>query len=90
VRPPDERWSKMKAAWDACEAAGVEPPEDVEEFFDGEGPDPAGLVVDIGKAVGHVDTDDEQHYVADDEGGYYLIDLARLPKSITHIKVWMG
>lgn len=33
-RPADEQWSKMKAVWDACEAAGVNPPKEVEDFFD--------------------------------------------------------
>jgi hypothetical protein len=45
--PPDETWLKMKAIWDACAEAGIAPPEEVEEFFDGEAPDPAGQEVDI-------------------------------------------
>src|ERR1035441_9166498 len=40
--PPDETWQKMKAIWDACETVGVPVPGEVEEFFGGEGPDPAG------------------------------------------------
>lgn len=45
--PPDERWQKMKAVLDACVAAGVEVPGDVDEFFGGEEPDPQGQEVDI-------------------------------------------
>lgn len=43
--PPDEKWQKMKAVWDACRAAGVEVPEDVCDFFEGGEPDPAGVEV---------------------------------------------
>ena len=41
--PPDEQWQKMKAIWDACEAAGVEAPRDVAKFFDYGSPDPSGV-----------------------------------------------
>jgi hypothetical protein len=45
--PPDERWQKMKAAWDACRAAGVAVPVPVQDFFGDEDPDPAGVEVDL-------------------------------------------
>lgn len=45
--PPDERWKDMKAIWDACKVAGVEPPEEVHNFFRGSEPEPSGIVVDI-------------------------------------------
>lgn len=45
--PPDERWQKMKAVLDACAAAGIEVPDQVDEFFGGEEPDPQGQEVDI-------------------------------------------
>ena len=45
--PPDETWQKMKAIWDACETVGVPVPGEVEEFFGGEAPDPAGVEVDL-------------------------------------------
>lgn len=47
IRPPDSDWIKMKAIWDACKVAGVTVPTEVEEFFDGESPDPAGVVVKV-------------------------------------------
>ena len=46
-RPPDETWHKMKAAWDACAAVGLEPPESVVRFFNYESPDAAGVEVEI-------------------------------------------
>jgi hypothetical protein len=34
--PPDGTWAQMKAIWDACQAAGVSLPDEVEDFFGGE------------------------------------------------------
>jgi len=48
IRPPNERWRKMKEIYEACEKADIDPPEEVQEFFpDGEPPDPKGVVVDL-------------------------------------------
>lgn len=44
-RQPDEHWQKMKIAWDACKAAGIEPPEPLQRFFGWEEPDDAGIEV---------------------------------------------
>lgn len=46
-RPPDERWAKMKAVYDAARVASIPIPHEVEEFFDGEEPDPAGVEVTV-------------------------------------------
>lgn len=45
--PPDDRWQQMKAVYDSCTAAGIDPPTEVERFFDGQAPDPSGQEVDI-------------------------------------------
>lgn len=47
---PDEEWRKMKAAWEACEAAGVAIPGPVLKYFEGDPPDEAGIEVDISKS----------------------------------------
>ena len=49
IRPPDAKFKKMKAIYDACIAGGVDVPDDVEEFFDYEEPDPLGTQVEIKK-----------------------------------------
>jgi len=46
-RPPDEKWKRMKAIWDTCKAANIEPPELVQEFFDWHEPDPKGIEVHL-------------------------------------------
>jgi hypothetical protein len=45
--PPDEKWQQMKAIRDACKAAKVAVPKDVEDFFDWQEPDPAGVEVEL-------------------------------------------
>lgn len=46
-REPDDEWCKMKAAYDACTSAGVEIPDEIERFFDGEKPDENGIKIDM-------------------------------------------
>ncbi len=46
VKLPDEQWKKMKKAYDACRAAGVDPPEAVEAYFQYEPPDDTGVIVE--------------------------------------------
>lgn len=44
-KPPDGKWSRMKAVWDACQEADVPVPSDVEQYFNDADPDPAGVQV---------------------------------------------
>lgn len=44
-KAPDDTFQRMKAVWDACTAADVEIPDEVAVYFEGEQPDPAGVVV---------------------------------------------
>lgn len=54
-RPPDDDWKKMKAVYDSCKEAGIDPPEEVDDFFEGLPPDEAGVEVDL---IYHEWTDD--------------------------------
>ncbi len=45
-KPPDAKWEMMKAVWDACSEAEVEPPDEVDNFFCGEPPDEEGVRVE--------------------------------------------
>lgn len=73
--PPDETWQKMKAVWDACASAGLAPPGEVEEFFGGEPPDPAGVETDLPAREWH----------GDGEAGYE-VDVAAIPARCTVIR----
>jgi hypothetical protein len=77
-RPPDEQYKKMAKAWKACEEAGVEPPAEVSRYFDDVEPDPAGMEVDLGKAV--------TEWTDGDMCEGYEIDVTKLPKGVTIIR----
>ncbi len=77
-RPPDEQWSKMKAAWESCEAAGIPVPSEVEEFFAFDPPgDKPGQEIELGDAVSEYSCED---------GSGYEVDVAELPPNITIIR----
>ncbi len=76
-RPPDAHYRKMMAAYKACNDAGVAIPREVDDFFNGETPDPAGTEVGLGKAV--TEYHDEMQ-----EG--FEVDISKLPKGVTIIR----
>ena len=78
IRPPDEKWQKMKAAWDACKLAGIKQPEEVLVFFDDEPPDESGVVIDLSEWVETPDADCIDRYE---------INLAELPKDLKSIRI---
>lgn len=83
VRPPDEKWQQMKAIYDACAAAGVEIPQEVDDFFNGEKPDPDGIRVSL----------EPSGAVTELENEYYsgkVVELAKLPKNITHLRFFIS
>lgn len=77
--PPDEKWKKMKAAWDACEVAAVEVPMEVLEFFGHVAPDPMGVEVDLKGSSAC------KPHRADSEDGFE-IDIRKLPPGLSIIR----
>jgi hypothetical protein len=75
--PPDEQWAKMKAIWDACGAAGIAVPDEVERFFGGEEPDEAGVEVDL-----------PLREWSDDAGAGYELDIASIPPQVKTIRFY--
>lgn len=75
--PPDEAWARMKAVWDACKAAGLPVPGEVEDFFEGGEPDPAGVSVDL-----------PVREWSDDSRAGYEIDIAAIPPQVKVIRFW--
>ena len=92
IRPPDATWKKMKAAYEACEAADLEVPDEVQEFFDYGPPEDGGMCVNVPLEDGQSDAEGMTTDVrgGSDTASYYLVDLAKLPKNITHLKVWIS
>lgn len=72
--PPDETWQKMKAAWDACEAADVPIPDKVIDFFNDEMPDPAGVETELPL----------REWNGGERGAGYELDVSAIPE---HVKV---
>lgn len=75
--PPDDRWRRMKAVWDACAAANIDPPAEVDEFFGGEAPDDTGREVEI----------PHRRWQADMSEGVE-VDVAALPDGVTVIRFY--
>ena len=71
-RPPDEKWRLMADIWNKCEAANVTPPKEVEDFFNDEPPDTAGVLVDIDNASQDFEDDSIQGIEVDPEHGGQL------------------
>lgn len=83
-KPPDETWVKMKAVWDACEAAAVPVPDHVAAFFGYDTPDAAGVEVsrkDL-EACGAV-----REWQAEMEDGFE-IDISKVPADVKIIRVY--
>ncbi len=71
----------MKQIFDSCKELGIDPPDEVEEFFPQGEPSEKGIEVDqdsLGDAVKEWE---------EDWGAGIDIEIALLPKNITHIRV---
>lgn len=77
-KPPDEKWQQMKAVWDACEKAGIDPPDEVDDFFDGEAPNDAGVKVDA-------EEDEAVEELEEDGTSGFKVDITKLPKDVRFI-----
>ena len=77
-KPADDKWKKMKAVWDACNAANIDIPRDVAKFFDEQYPgDNPGMTVKIGLAVTKW---------SDGDSCGYEVDVTKLPKDVTVVR----
>lgn len=83
-KPPDETWKNMKAIYDACTNAGMDPPDKVVRYFNGSKPDEHGVTVEIEELEkdGAV-----EKYMADMKDGYEIY-LDKIPKDIKVIRVY--
>ena len=88
-KPPDEKWLKMKAIWDACRAGGVEVPADVGAFFGWNDPSAAGVAVDQKTLVacGAVAFLSDGERSERDCGGGMEIDIRKLPPDVTIVRI---
>ena len=78
--PPDEKWKAMKSVYDSCINAGIYIPAEVENFFNGEKPDPAGVSTNIGFLA--------SKWTDGDMCSGIEIDLSKLPKNVKIIRFY--
>jgi hypothetical protein len=85
-KPADDRWQRMKTVYDACTAAGIEIPDEVDRYFNGERPDGEGVAIDHHDLLpsGAVT---EWH---EDMREGYEINLGLLPDDVTVVRVYMS
>jgi ATP-dependent Clp protease ATP-binding subunit ClpA len=81
IREPDEQWLRMKTVFDACQAAHVDLPSAVEQFFGALGPDESGMPMDLSASI--VDWSTTEHT------GVELI-LAHLPEKVTRLRFYLS
>jgi len=74
---PSTEWLEMKAAYDACDKAGVRIPEEVQQYFHYEPPKHPGQPIDITKAV--------TPYRGDMEEGFD-VDISKLPPNVKLVR----
>jgi hypothetical protein len=75
--PDNEQFQKMSQAWWACYHAGIDIPDEVEAYFDGEEPDPAGQQVDLAGAW--------REWRADMQEGIEVV-VSKIPSDVTVIR----
>ena len=79
IKPPNDRWRAMKAAYDACEIANIDPPDEVLGFFNDEEPDDKGVIVEL---------EDIADRWASESAAGYEINLSNLPNDIKIIRFY--
>ena len=85
VKPPDEKWLKMKNAYDSCKAAGLEIPDKVSYFFEDEEPDPDGVQIPLATQYdGNINKSEDcvTNWKPGEMCYGMSLDLSKLPKDI--------
>lgn len=77
------QYKKMKAIYDLCEEAYVEIPKEVLDFLEEHSPSKYGMGIQIEEAIKKMEGDC-------DEGTIYLVDLTKIPKGVTMLRIFYG
>jgi hypothetical protein len=79
--PPDEKWQKMAKVYFACQEAKIEPPYEVQEYFEDGPPEPHGKEVALNGIA--------REYKAEMHWGME-IDVDKIPKDATMIRFYIA
>lgn len=80
IRPPDDKYKKMLAVYNACITANIVIPDEITDFFNGQDPDPAEVHIDL-KDTGKNPCVLNYYDVEGNSQGLEVV-LDRLPKDI--------
>lgn len=89
VKPADDDYKRKSAAWRACDSAGIPVPKELDEFFNGEEPDPTGTVIDIADETGESLHASCKQLDAEDSWTFE-VDITKLPKGTRYVRVRVG
>lgn len=78
IKANDEHIAKCNAYW-ACEKAGIDIPEELEEYFNWKSPDIKGAEIDLEP----IESGDRNYHI-------YDIDLKTLPENTRYIRFKVG
>lgn len=79
-RAADEKWKKMKAAYNSCQKAGIPIPREVSEFFNwGDPNNLSGIEVKLGEALKPWQTDGCEGYE---------VDVTKLPPNLKILRFY--
>lgn len=81
IGKPDEKHKRMFEVYEACQAAGISVPDEVNEYFDWDSPNESGRKIELRRG------DAVTEYRAEMRDGYE-VEIAKLPKDITHIRFY--
>lgn len=85
VKPADEDYKRKAAAYYACRAAKVSIPKELDEFFNGEEPDPTNGVTQLGNVFGKDLHASCVRYKGDSSDGFE-IDITKLPTGTRFVR----
>lgn len=83
-KPSNGKWLQMQRIWITCDEAGIDPPEEVQKFFNYSAPDKNGIEVSESELIlcGAVKKYQEEGYSGFD------IDTTKLPKDVVVLRFY--
>lgn len=78
-KPVDKKYKKLEEIYHLCNEQGITIPDEVDDFFNGERPDPCGVIIDL----------KDKSYVSkycDDMSQGFEIDLTKISRDINIIR----
>lgn len=85
-KPVDKKYEAYKKVWEACEAAGIEVPIEVYEYFDYETPDGKGIWTQVKEdSDGNFDCE-AISFDGKDGQDAWIVDIRKLPEDVKLLK----